>query len=158
MSFGKFKDDKEAGKTPAPAPRAGRASSDASLGVGSKIVGRLNFEGAAEIGGEVEGEIVSEGRLTISETAKIKARIQGTEIIVKGTIEGDVIATKKLALLRPARVSGNISSATISIEEGVLFEGSCEMIQSQSSPASTSVKSTAVKTQGNGKSTTGTTA
>ena len=129
MSFGKFKDDKESPSKPV--SKAVRSGSDAILGAGSKIIGKLDFQGAAEIGGEVEGEISTSGRLVISETAKVKARIQGSEIVVKGTVEGDLVASKKLVLLRPARVSGNISSAAISIEEGVLFEGSCQMIQAQ---------------------------
>jgi cytoskeletal protein CcmA (bactofilin family) len=97
------------------------------------VVGTLRFEGASEIGGSVEGEIFAEGRLVIGETAKVKARVQGVEVVVRGTVEGDIIATKKLALLRPARVAGNIASASLSIEEGVVFEGGCEMLKSASS-------------------------
>ena len=132
MSFGKFKDDKTTGSiAPAGNSRASvtGAGSDALLGIGSKISGKISFEGAAEISGEVEGEVHAKGRLTVGETARVKARIEGVEIIVKGLVEGDIIASKRLALVKPARVSGNISSASISIEEGVLFEGSCQMIQ-----------------------------
>lgn len=50
-----------------------------------------------------------------------------------GTVQGDIIASKKLSIKAPAKVSGNISSVVLSIEEGVLFEGKCQMLQATDS-------------------------
>lgn len=104
-----------------------RSKSDAFLGRGSKIVGNLNFNGPVEIAGEVEGEIVAQDRITISESAVINARIVGGEVVIHGTVNGDIQASKRLSLKKPAKVFGNISSNNLSIDEGVVFEGKCSM-------------------------------
>lgn len=132
MSFGRAKDEgnskerESAEFTPHSLMKDG-AKPEAYIGKGSKITGTLSFSGPVEIEGEVEGEITCQDRLTIGEAAIVKAKIHGPEITVKGTLIGDVVATKKLILRRPAKVSGNISSAVLSVEEGVVFEGQCAM-------------------------------
>ena len=142
MSFGKImgKDDKApSGGQPAPinvsaitAHSQDRTRSDAFLGKGSKVSGNLHFSGPVEIGGQVEGEIVAQERIIISDSAEINAKIVGVEIIIHGKVTGDIQASKKLSLRKPARVNGNISSANLSIEEGVVFEGKCSMVVPES--------------------------
>lgn len=133
MSFGKFKDDsKEPERTGTITPLTTVTSSsggrpDAFLGKGTKVVGALNFTGSAEIDCQVEGEINARELLTIAEAAVINGKINGAEVVVRGTVNGDIIASKKLSLRRPARVVGNITSTNLSIEEGVVFEGKCAM-------------------------------
>lgn len=106
----------------------------AFLGKGSKVIGTLNFQGPVELDGQVEGEINASAKLTIGEGADIKAKITGTEIVVRGRVVGDIKASKRLSLLKPARITGNISSANLSIEEGVVFEGQCAMSGTASEP------------------------
>jgi cytoskeletal protein CcmA (bactofilin family) len=100
---------------------------DAFLGKGTKVVGTLNFTGSAEIDCQVEGEINAKELLTIAEAAIINGKINGVEVVIRGTVNGDIIASKKLSLRRPAKVVGNITSTNLSIEEGVVFEGKCAM-------------------------------
>jgi cytoskeletal protein CcmA (bactofilin family) len=131
MSFGKFKDDNEkipSAATSAPSQAATNTGrTEAFLGKGTKVVGTLSFNGPVELDGAVEGEIQSKDTLTIGESAIIHAKIHGAEITIKGTVTGDIVATKRLAIKRPARVTGNIASPTLSIEDGVQFEGRCSM-------------------------------
>lgn len=110
----------------------GQTKLEAFLGKGSKVVGNLTFTGPVELDGHVEGEINAQDRITVGESAVINARIIGGEVIVKGTVNGDISASKRLSLKRPAKIIGNISSANLSIEEGVVFEGKCMMGNSTS--------------------------
>lgn len=136
MSFGKFKDDSDENKdskkpsvtvAPGGVSPAGSTKSEAFLGKGTKVVGTLTFNGPVELDGAVEGEVHAKDSLTIGEGAVISAKIHGTEIVVKGTVTGDIIATKRLSIKRPAKVTGNIASPTLSIEDGVHFDGKCSM-------------------------------
>lgn len=131
MSFGKFKDDNEKLPSAATSVQSHAATNtgrtEAFLGKGTKVVGTLSFNGPVELDGAVEGEIQSKDTLTIGESAVIHAKIHGAEITIKGTVTGDIVATKRLAIKRPARVTGNIASPTLSIEDGVQFEGRCSM-------------------------------
>ena len=99
---------------------------DAYLGLGSKVNGALTFTGTVQIDGEVEGEVNAKERLTIGESAKLKAKISGGEVLVMGTVIGDITA-KKLSLKKPARITGNITCEILSIEEGVVFDGKATM-------------------------------
>lgn len=147
MSFGRKENDPLSGSNAASSafraniPSGGTVSSssgaiDAFIGRGCKVVGSLIFTGPVELDGEIDGEIVAKDRLTIGESAIIKAKISGSEILVKGTVTGDIVASKALTLKKPAKIVGNISSAVLSIEEGVVFEGKCSMVTSSGGAAS----------------------
>lgn len=143
MSFGKSKDDREA-LQPVVAG-ASVSAPEVFLGKGSKITGTLSFSGAADIEGVVEGEILSQDRLTIGETAVVNARINGAEIVVKGQVTGDIVASRRLSLRKPARVIGNISCAVLSVEEGVVLEGKCTMTSAKSAEVKPAVRGQAEK-------------
>ena len=113
----------------------------AFLGQGTKVSGTLNFDGPVELDGFVEGEIVTNEKLTIGENAVINAKISGSEIVVLGTVNGDISASKLLALKKPAKLVGNISCSNLSIEEGVVFEGQSNMAKSPAATVSDSATS-----------------
>lgn len=149
MSFGKNKDDSKEGidrVNLSNVIRPNTSGYDAILGKGSKVVGVLQFSGPVELDGEVEGEVIASDRLSIGEAAVLKAKVQGTEVLVKGTIHGDIIATKALILKKPAKIFGNISSPSLSIEDGVLFEGKCTMLSTAHGASSAGHSSTIVHT------------
>ncbi|RMG44103.1 MAG: polymer-forming cytoskeletal protein [Candidatus Dadabacteria bacterium] len=130
MAFGKSTDDKDekgASVTPLRQISGSGGKVEAFLGRGAKVVGNVTFTGPVEIDGYIEGEINAQSMLTIGESATVKAKISGAEILIKGTVEGDINASKKLSLLKPAKVTGNICCSNLSIEEGVIFEGKCVM-------------------------------
>ena len=101
--------------------------STAFLGKGTRIVGKLAFEGPARIEGAVEGEIAAQDTLTIGETAVVNAQIIGSAVIIHGRVTGDVTARKRLEIRAPGRVMGNITTPSLVIHEGVVFEGQCTM-------------------------------
>ena len=103
------------------------SGSSAFLGKGSRIVGKLSFEGPARIEGHVEGEILAQDTLTIGESAVVNATITGNAVIVHGRVTGDVTARKKLEIRAPGRLLGNITTPSLVIHEGVVFEGQCTM-------------------------------
>ena len=135
MTFGKSKDSSEStGATPVASQHSGKL--EASLGKNSKVIGKIVFNGPAELDGNIEGEIEATDKLVIGESAVINAKVTGTEIIVKGQVNGDITATKKLALYKQAKVVGSITGANLSIEEGAILDGKCTMTSSGASSSS----------------------
>jgi cytoskeletal protein CcmA (bactofilin family) len=106
---------------------AGRETVTAFLGEGTSFKGILSFEGTVRIDGRMEGEIFSGDTLVIGETASVNAKIQVGIIVISGTVHGDITAHKKVEILSTGRLYGNIVTPILSIEEGVLFEGTCSM-------------------------------
>ena len=99
----------------------------AFLGKGSRVTGKLVFEGSVRIEGYVEGEITAQDALVIGESAVVNAQVNGTSIIIHGKVTGDVTAQKRLEIQAPGKVYGNISVPSLVIHEGVVFEGLCTM-------------------------------
>jgi cytoskeletal protein CcmA (bactofilin family) len=113
-----------------PAPRAnGPAPADgrAYLDRGSKISGKISFEGPARIDGEVDGEINAKDALMIGESAVITAHIRAGSVSVAGKVSGDIVATQRIEIRPSAKVSGNITAPVLSVQEGAMFEGHCSM-------------------------------
>jgi len=110
-------------RTNGPAPSEGRASLDR----GSKISGKISFEGPARIDGEVDGEINSKDSITIGESAVVTAHIRAASVSVAGKVSGDIIAVQRIEIRPSAKVSGNITAPVLAIHEGAMFEGHCSM-------------------------------
>jgi cytoskeletal protein CcmA (bactofilin family) len=103
------------------------AAVQAHLGKGSRVEGRLTFEGSVEIDGAVDGEIQAQQAVMIGENAVVAAQVVADVIIVKGKVTGDVTARKQVELHAPARLLGNITTPSLVIHDGVFFEGHCSM-------------------------------
>ena len=102
-------------------------SPNALLGRGSRGTGTLVFEDPVRIEGYIEGEIAAQDTLTIGESAVVNARITGASIIIQGRVTGEVTARKRLEICGPAKVFGSISTPSLVIHEGAVFEGQCAM-------------------------------
>src|SRR5262249_40850726 len=92
--------------------------SNAFLGKGSRVVGKLTFEGPVRIEGQVEGEITAQDALTIGESAVVNAQIVGNSVVIQGRVTGDVTARKRLEIRAPGKLFGNITSPSLVIQEG----------------------------------------
>ncbi len=105
----------------------GPAGVDAFLGKGCKVNGKLVFDGKGRIEGQVEGEITAQDTLTIGDGAIVNAKISGTSIVIEGRVTGDVIAKQRLELRAQSRVQGNITTPSLIVQDGAVFEGQCTM-------------------------------
>lgn len=97
------------------------------LGKGVDFKGKAQFEGTVRVDGNFEGEIAIDDTLIIGETAVIKGTITGGTIVSSGRIEGVITANKKIQLLKPAVLIGDVHTPTFAMEEGVYFQGECDM-------------------------------
>lgn len=95
------------------------------------VVGTLRFTDELLVDGSVEGEIQSDGILTVGANATIQAgekkkeAIRTKSAIIHGRVTGDVIVTDRVQLAATAELVGDVTAAKISIEEGAVFIGHC---------------------------------
>src|SRR5256885_536978 len=113
--------------TSMPAPQGRGPELNALLGKGSQFEGKLLFEGTVRIDGKFSGEIISTDTLIIGEGAEVKANLQVGSLVCLGDYSGDAKAAKSIELKAPAKVRGNITTASVLIERGVFFDGTCKM-------------------------------
>ncbi len=97
------------------------------LGKGTEFDGKLIFEGAVRVDGKFKGEIYTKGILIIGEGATVHAEIDADTIIISGEVHGNLKASNRIEIRSTGRLYGNMKTSTLIIEEGVIFEGSCQM-------------------------------
>lgn len=102
----------------------------AFIGKGVDFKGTIIYNGTVRIDGTLEGEVQTDGILLIGEEAVLKAKVSAGTVVCKGKITGDVTATEKIRLRAPAVLNGGVKAPMLSIEEGVLFNGTIEMTHS----------------------------
>ena len=99
----------------------------AYLGKGSRVSGKLNFDGTVRVDGHVEGEIAAQDTLIVGERAVVTAQISGNTVVIRGKVTGDINARKRVEIRAPGKLFGNIVTPSLVIHDGVIFEGHCSM-------------------------------
>lgn len=100
---------------------------NAFVGKGVEFKGIIAYSGTVRIDGQMEGEIHTDGTLLIGEEAVIAATVSAGTIICRGKITGDIKASERVKLQAPAVLSGSVNTPMLSMEDGVQFNGNCEM-------------------------------
>jgi len=99
----------------------------AFLGKGTEFKGVLSFEGTIRVDGKVDGEVISKDTLIAGDGAYLHGEITVGTLISSGKVFGNISASQKVHILAPGTIQGNIKTPKLIIEEGVLFDGKCEM-------------------------------
>lgn len=103
-----------------------------------EIKGSVKFTNDLVVDGKIEGEISSEGNLTVGENARLKAEIKTATVIVYGKVHGNIAATQSVELKAGAEVVGDIKAKTLAIEAGAIFVGKSTVGTPAQVPAQTS--------------------
>lgn len=88
-----------------------------------EIKGKLRFANTLIIDGRIEGEVNSEGDLTVGENATIVGNLNTRSVTVFGKVEGNINVTDRCELKRSATLHGDVSAGKLAIEEGATFMG-----------------------------------
>lgn len=88
-----------------------------------EIKGKINFTNDLVVDGKIEGEILSDGSLTVGENARIRAEIRTRSVVIYGKVYGNITVTERVELKKDAELIGDIKAGTISIEAGAIFVG-----------------------------------
>lgn len=115
---------------PAPAAQPQRASSSYNMTSSKNVLssdveikGTIKFSNDLIIDGKIEGEVSSDGSLTVGENALIKGEIKTRSVVIFGKVEGNISVSERCELKSNAIQVGDIEAGTLSIEEGATFVG-----------------------------------
>ncbi len=102
---------------------------------GCEFEGKLSFLGTVRLGGIFKGEVYTPDTLIVGEGARVEGTIDAGVVIISGEVRGTVKARDRVELHRPAVFRGDIVTPSLSLDEGVIFEGSNKMSRAvQSDP------------------------
>src|SRR6478672_11668320 len=111
---------------PKPNPMADHGGKDI-LSSDVEIKGSIKFQKELMIDGKVEGEINSDGVLTIGENADIRGEIKTKSITVYGKVHGNITVGERCELKSRCVLQGDLKAARLVIEEGATFIGKSEV-------------------------------
>jgi cytoskeletal protein CcmA (bactofilin family) len=92
-----------------------------------EIKGSIKFTNDLTIDGKVEGEITSQGTLTVGENAEIRGEIKTKSATVHGRVTGNITVEERCELKARAILHGDLKAARLVIEEGATFVGKSEV-------------------------------
>ncbi|MFC1798767.1 polymer-forming cytoskeletal protein [Thermodesulfobacteriota bacterium] len=98
------------------------------VGPDVSIEGVIEFQGTIRLDGTIKGKIHTDnGMVVIGERAVVNAEIHVDAAIVMGEVNGTINAREKIEVFPPARIFGDLQAPIVSIESGVVFNGTCRM-------------------------------
>ncbi len=93
------------------------------------VVGILRFSNELLVDGNVEGEITSDGILTVGANATISSKKKDTpairtkSAIIHGKVSGNVIVDDLVELAKDSELIGDITAARLIVHDGAIFIG-----------------------------------
>jgi len=95
----------------------------------STFDGRYETEQDLRVEGNISGEVVCRGELTVERDAIVNAKIEARDATIRGRVDGEVSCTGRLLLTGTAVVTGTFRAATLVVEEGATLRGNVETTQ-----------------------------
>ena len=101
------------------------------IGASVSVEGNFNGKGDVVIEGKLKGSIKTKRDITIGEQALVEAEIEAVNAYIAGRVKGNIKAQENVELSKTAVVEGDITTKSISIESGAVFNGQCSMADNQ---------------------------
>ncbi len=102
-------------------------SMNSTIGSGSSFEGKFYISGSLRIDGKFEGEIRTDEELVVGVTGRVKTDISAKSVVVAGTVIGNINASEDVRLLETGMVLGDITSPSISMQNGVVVLGKVQV-------------------------------
>jgi cytoskeletal protein CcmA (bactofilin family) len=99
-----------------------------------ELDGEITFKDMLRINGHVAGSVFSaKGTLIVDASARVDACIDVAVASISGTVNGDVIGHERVEVGPGAIIRGNISTRSLSIKPGAVFQGDCRILKDEPS-------------------------
>jgi cytoskeletal protein CcmA (bactofilin family) len=93
----------------------------------SAFDGNFRSQRDLRVEGELKGNVTCEGTLFVSEGATIAATVEAEHVTVAGELTGEIRCRGRLQILPSGRVRASVSTGSLVIQEGAIYEGQLEM-------------------------------
>ncbi len=107
--------------------RNSSGATDTLIGQGCEVTGKLTCEANLRIEGSFNGEIESQGDITVGEYAVARSNIKAREVVIAGKVYGDIATTGKLTITPTGQMFGDVSASSLIIMEGGALSGTSTM-------------------------------
>lgn len=122
------------------------------IGVETTFKGSLEVNSSIRIDGEVKGNVICEGDVTIGKSGYVENELKARNLYIAGVMKGNVTVKEKIHIYDTGSFNGRAEMTTIIIEENGQFYGESIMngqLQSTPSQASKEDKVSKIDTKTN---------
>jgi len=99
------------------------------IGEGAHFSGDISLNGLFRIDGDFYGNIKKADKVLIGRNGRAQCSIHAGTVVVGGVVKGDIVSTEKVVVLSTGMVIGNIATPRLMVEDGVVLNGKCRIIQ-----------------------------
>lgn len=121
-----FEPDPIPAPTPAPPPKS-PDKIDTIIGEGTRLIGTLQCKTLLRIDGVIEGDVISEAKVVVSERGLIKGNVTAQSLTLGGELTGNAEIRDKTEILATGKLYGDIVTKTMIIDENGILDGKCTM-------------------------------
>ena len=90
--------------------------------------GTLAYNGCFHVNGSVKGKVITPDMLVVGESGRVQGEIKAGVVIIYGKVEATIEAKYRVEIRKPAVFRGEMSTPSLKVEEGVIFEGTNKML------------------------------
>jgi cytoskeletal protein CcmA (bactofilin family) len=99
------------------------------IGEGTRFNGEFDLNGLLRVDGDFCGTVRTRGKVLIGKNGRAECTIYAGTVVVGGIVRGNIFAEEKVVILSTGIVLGNVTSPRFIVEEGVIFNGNCRIVQ-----------------------------
>ena len=101
------------------------------LATSAKIIGNIQAI-SCKIDGPVEGKVNCEEELELGKTGQLNQdAVAGKKMVIGGRVMGNVTCGGLIHVLATAHITGNIRARMIVLDEGAIFNGTCQTMRNK---------------------------
>jgi cytoskeletal protein CcmA (bactofilin family) len=99
------------------------------IGEGTRFNGELDLNGLLRIDGDFCGTVRTKGKVLVGKNGRAECTVYAGTVVVGGVVKGNIFAEEKVVILSTGILRGNVSSPRLIVEEGVILNGNCRILQ-----------------------------
>ncbi len=101
---------------------------------GTAIKGNIQSSADFRLDGQLVGDFESTGKLVVGPTGSVLGNIVCENCDIEGKFEGKIQVSETLTLKEGAYVKGEVICGKLSVEQGAIFNATCNMSSEKSTP------------------------
>lgn len=111
---------------PPPAPKP-VDKIDTIIGEGTRILGTIHCKTLLRVDGIVEGDVLSDSKVVISEKGLVKGNVTAECFTLGGELTGNAKVREKTEILATGKLFGDIITKILIMDENAILDGKCTM-------------------------------
>lgn len=93
------------------------------ISAGTKLKGDVRSENDLRIDGTIKGNVSSSAKIIVGPTGFVEGNIDGAQADITGKVQGHIMAKEMVQLRDQSNVQGNITTVSLQIDIGAVFNG-----------------------------------